>query len=99
MITYMISLKVNNKASSARERRGDKMKWISVRERLPETKQHEDWFKSDTVLVLVSGITVTAHYEHGQFEGEPEWSQWWDHWCSDEIEAGITHWMPEPPKP
>jgi hypothetical protein len=78
-----------------------RMEWISVKDMLPGTKPHQDWFKSENVLVLIKkDIVVTAHYEHGQFDGEEPWTNWWDHWCEECIEPVlVTHWMPLPEPP
>ena len=79
-----------------------KSKWISVTERLPETKGitsfdidgcSYEWERSDFVL----GIDVVGEMHVVQY-GEDERVKWWE----DESGAyrNITHWMPlpEPPK-
>lgn len=61
-------------------------RWISVEERLPETR--------DNYLAL------TAECEIYICDFIPSVKQWWTVSCDDLYVIGITHWMPlpEPPK-
>ena len=78
--------------------------WISVKDRLPETKPDEDWFSSKNVLALLKGnysdgLVTTAFYQHGEDEDGYKWAQWIDCLIYESID-NVTHWMPlpEPPK-
>lgn len=75
------------------------MKWISVREKLPELHvsfSNGFTWESDRVLVCgpYYGTTIAAFYAN---EGKARmW--WWDKRHGTE-QDGITHWMPLPEKP
>ncbi len=82
------------------------MKWISVKDRLPEDKQVVLVYSMNTYSVTFEKLVKPAIFEirHFHKEGEGEFGRYWDSFRGDRITAfnwtHITHWMPlpEPPK-
>ena len=72
------------------------MKWISVKDRLPEYR--DGWSHSLDVNVLIDNdgdiFVSTACY---RYLNKPEWSEYL---YNNRFNGCITHWMPlpEPPK-
>lgn len=71
--------------------------WISVNDRLPETKDVDGLFeKSENMIVLSAGDLDIALYQFGLEDGG--WQNWYSPLYEDCIEQ-VTHWMlPSPPK-
>lgn len=70
----------------------DKLRWIPVKERLPEPGK--------MVLLIVSGkvnnITLIGAYELGEFDTDEGWIlEMWPEW----EDPKVTHWMPLPELP
>lgn len=70
----------------------DKLRWIPVKERLPEPGK--------MVLLIVSGkvknITLIGAYELGEFDIDEGWIlEMWPEW----EDPKVTHWMPLPELP
>lgn len=70
----------------------DKLRWIPVKERLPEPGK--------MVLLIVNGkvknITLIGAYELGEFDTDEGWIlEMWPEWKDPKV----THWMPLPEPP
>ena len=78
--------------------RADAVKWISVKDRLPENDYGKHWKERPHYLVcLANGLMMVATFGFKEYE-------WWidAHSCvlSKEHYREVTHWqpLPEPPK-
>lgn len=78
--------------------KADALKWISVKDRLPENDYGKHWKERPHYLVcLANGLMMVATFGFKEHE-------WWidSHSCvlSKEHYREVTHWMPlpEPPK-
>jgi len=82
------------------------MRWISVKDKLPEVKiktyENESYQSSDRVLVFIPGRTdyfgEDTQIEIGTYmEYEHQSGLGWD--VEEELRDDITHWMPLPKIP
>ena len=73
------------------------MNWISVEERLPMRKNHNQVYGSIAVLVTDGVLVCESSYQYGGAHVNQQWAEF----CNGSIDKqDITHWMylPEPPK-
>jgi len=73
------------------------MKWISVKERLPELRDKEECYKELPFSIDVIMLNPGGHASVGCFDFT---ERTWLHDVSENNAHEITHWMPlpEPPK-
>jgi len=67
------------------------MKWISVKERLPETQMN--------VLVVKENGKVFEMSYHAPFDSDKRIFQWWAFGKYIDQHNQVTHWMPLPEPP
>lgn len=91
----------HNRITSELQKEIDRLKaeneWISVKERLPETKSNGSYRQSIPILAYSDGIIFKSRYETNN-NGEHEFSQWYCTLIDDTIDD-VTHWMPLPQPP
>ena len=74
------------------------MRWIKVKDELPNTSLGSIYKYSEIVAVISSewATPLTARYEHGA-ENDIKWEHWFCFSLSDSLV--VTHWMPLPELP